>query len=429
MVAIIKSSGSLRNILHYNENKLKQHSALLIHSMNYGKDTDILNFSDKLKTLEKLTELNQRTRLNAVHISLNFDPSEKLETHTLQKISEAYMEKIGFSNQPFLVYQHYDSGHPHIHIVTTNIQRNGSRIPMQNIGRNQSENARQEIEQAFQLIQAKSKHHTLTHAFTPRNALKLQYGKADTRRAITNILDAVLPVYKYASLPELNAVLRQYNVIADRGGEYSRTFKKNGLVYRVLDEKGNKTGTPVKASLIYNNPGLKYLEEKFARNGSLKQRHKLRVKNAIDRYFVQNKGQSLETMVIELRKEQIQTVLRTNDQGIVFGITYVDHQSKCVFNGSDLGKQYSAHMILKRCNPWQVSNHGQILSAANPLKPYVKPSSPQEIIQSAETDNVPRHPSLADIANTLTRSEYEGYLPAEFRKKQIQKRKRKRPLG
>ena len=30
-------------------------------------------------------------------------------------------------------------------------------------------------------------------------------------------------------------------------------------------------------------------------------------------------------------------------------MTYVDHTTKCVFNGSDLGKQYSAKAILERC--------------------------------------------------------------------------------
>ncbi len=56
------------------------------------------------------------------------------------------MSKIGFGDQPYLVYQHFDARHPHIHIVTTNIKSDGSRIKTHNIGRNQSERARREIE-------------------------------------------------------------------------------------------------------------------------------------------------------------------------------------------------------------------------------------------------------------------------------------------
>ena len=79
MVAVIKSTNSIKNALHYNENKLKNEVAKLIHSVGFGKDTEQLGFSDKIRTLEKLTSLNERTKLNAVHISLNFDVSEKIK--------------------------------------------------------------------------------------------------------------------------------------------------------------------------------------------------------------------------------------------------------------------------------------------------------------------------------------------------------------
>jgi hypothetical protein len=40
MVAVIKSTGSVKNALHFIENKLKQEVAQLIHSMGFGKDTE-----------------------------------------------------------------------------------------------------------------------------------------------------------------------------------------------------------------------------------------------------------------------------------------------------------------------------------------------------------------------------------------------------
>ncbi len=55
-----------------------------------------------------------------------------------------------------------------------------------------------------------------------------------------------------------------------------------------------------------------------------------------------------------LQKENIQVVLRQNEKGVIYGITYVDHRSKCVFNGSHLGKQYSANAIQQRCGAGQL---------------------------------------------------------------------------
>ncbi len=255
MVAIIHNSTSLRNALHYNENKVRQKVANFIHAGNYPKDTELLSFIDKINRLERLTKLNQRAKVNSVHISLNFDLTDDLKKEKLKTIADVYMNKIGFGTQPYLVYQHNDAGHPHIHIVTTNITDEGKRISLYNLARNQSMKASKEIEQRFGLSKATAKL-SAKYELKPIDILKVQYGKSDTRRAITNILDHVLPLYKYASVAELNAVLQQYNVIADQGGKDSRIYGNHGLVYRILDMNKNKTGIPIKASLIYNKPTL-----------------------------------------------------------------------------------------------------------------------------------------------------------------------------
>jgi hypothetical protein len=424
MVAIIKTSSNLGNVLHYNENKLKQKVAELIHSMNFGKDTERLGFTDKIRTLQKLTALNERTKLNAVHISLNFDPNEKLAREKLQKITDAYMQRIGFGLQPYLVYKHTDAGHPHVHVVTTNIQHDGSGIKMKDIGRNQSEKARKEIEKEFKLVQAQQQQIKQVYALQPVNVQKVQYGHNETKRAITNVLDAIIPNYKYASLPELNAVLKQYNIVADRGSENSRTFSNNGLVYRVLDEKGQKVGSPIKSSAIYNKPGLKYLSEKFIQNAPLKQPHKLRVKNAVDLSITKHAGQTIFKLVDALEKEKIQVVLRQNDKGIIYGITYIDHQSKCVFNGSDLGKQYSANQMQERCG--QVP--GQIPEMAQKLQHNISEEHAIKVPLELQNDKViVTHNSLLnDALKVMTKSENEETIPYELRQEQIRRRKKKR---
>ncbi len=178
MVAIIHSSKSLRNALLYNENKVKQKVADFIHAGNYPKDTYLLGFSDKINRMEKLIELNQQTKINSVHISLNFDSRDILNEDILKKISDNYLSDIGFGNQPYLVYKHNDSGHPHIHIVTTNIRSDGSRISLHNLGKNESEKARKSIEQQFRLISAE-RQKKLQYNLKPVDVKKVQYGKTE----------------------------------------------------------------------------------------------------------------------------------------------------------------------------------------------------------------------------------------------------------
>ena len=146
-----------------------------------------------------------------------------------------------------MVYQHHDSGHPHIHLVTTNIEADGKRIDLHHLGIRKSEPARKALEKEFGLVQAEAQKKDKNYQLKPIVVSKAKYGKSQTKMAIQNILENVLNPYKYTSLPELNAVLNQYNVKAERGTENSKVYQTGGLLYRVLDIDGNPVGVPIKA--------------------------------------------------------------------------------------------------------------------------------------------------------------------------------------
>lgn len=341
MVVRITSPHSLKRALNYNEQKCQKGKAECIHAEGYLQQPEKMNFYEKLERLQELVSRNQRSKKsNTLHISLNFDPSEKLSSEKMTLIAQSYMEKIGFGKQPFLVYQHHDAGHPHIHIVTTSIQMDGKRIDTYNIGRNQSEAARKEIERDFKLVRAGDKKQQQIINTRPIDVQRVHYGKSETIRSITNVLDLVLNSYKYTSLAELNAILKQYNITADRGKEKSIIHSKGGLLYSLLDEKGNKIGVPVKASRLYSKPTLKMLEKKFLDNETLRQPDKRKLKASIDWVLAKSPG-SLKEFTEALLKERVQTVLRENKEGLIYGITFIDYRTKSVFNGSDIGKQYS----------------------------------------------------------------------------------------
>src|SRR5690606_20900666 len=209
------------------------------------------------------------------------------------------------------------------------------------------EPARKEIEDAFNLVKAENQ----KKEYKPEPvSARVQYGKAETKKAIENVLNFVVNNYKYTSLPELNAVLKLYNIEADKGAENSRVAKHNGLLYHALDEKGNRIGVPIKASQFYDKPTLMNLENKFAINEIKRQLDKSRIKIAIDTVFLKNNIIILPQLVKQLQKEGIDTVLRQNAEGFVYGVTFVDHKTKSVLNGSSIGKEYSAKGLQDRCD-------------------------------------------------------------------------------
>ena len=381
MVAVIKTGHSLSRILNYNENKVKEGSASAIYAANYPMDIEQLTFENKLRRLKNQAALNENVTRNSVHISLNFDPSESLSTSMLAQIADTYMDKIGYGQQPYLVYQHFDSGHPHIHIVSVKVKEDGSRIDMQNIGRNQSEQARKEIEKNFNLVKASVKEQQAS-TLKPVNIQRVQYGRSETKRAITNVLELVVNGYRFTSLPELNAVLQQYNVYADKGTENSRIFKHHGLVYRILNEAGEKVGVPIKASDIFNKPTLSFLESRYEQNEKQRQQYKSRLTNTIDQTLLKHPSSSLIDLLINLKSQGVRAVLRQNKDGLIYGITYVDHCTKCVFNGSDLGKEYSARRIQERCQ--------------QPIKKSLQPNSQTIEVHPSGTTNFHSNVLAAD---------------------------------
>lgn len=388
MVAKIISGKSLIGALNYNEKKVIQGKAELIAENGYAKDIADMNFYDKLLRLTDLAERNIKVVTNTVHISLNFDPNERINSDRLTAISKDYMHRIGFGDQPFLVYQHTDAGHPHIHIVTTNIKPTGERISLHNLGRTKSEEARQAIEKEYGLVQAAKKRRDLQ---LQRDQLrKAEYGKIDSKRAITNIVNEVIRTYRFTSIPELNAVLNQYNVTADQGAKDSRMFQKNGLIYWLTNDRGQKLGVPIKASSIYGKPTQKVLDTRFKLNKILRKSAREQLKSRIDRVIALKPTKN--EFSVALRRDGIETIFRENADGKLYGITFVDHRSKSVFNGSDVGN--SAADLSGKFRQSVTPQMGQsVVSPDNAER--------DQVFKSTGTENI-------SVIEDLLKSEYGG---------------------
>ncbi|RZJ87415.1 MAG: relaxase, partial [Chryseobacterium sp.] len=328
----------------------------------------------------------------------------------------AYMEKIGFGDQPYLIYRHNDAGHQHLHIATTSIRRNGEAINLHNIGRTLSESARKSIEKEFDLVVAESKKFHKEPGIKPADLEKAKYGRSSTKRQISNVLSGVITEYKYTSIGELNAVLRQFNVTADRGKEDTEMFAKKGLIYSLIDAKGNKIGVPIKASAFYSMPTLRNLEKRFENNKEKRKPFRQGLIKQLNKVLAKYERFTIETLNAELKMDGITLVLRKNDQGRIYGTTFIDHKNKAVFNGSDLGKLYSANSIAA-----QTSSSDQLRSYLKPVdrhSPYLKP----EQAKSAYTYLEPI--ATRGILDVLLGKSEPDYMPGTLRKRKKKKRNR-----
>ena len=349
MVAKVICGKNIKGAIAYNEHKVIQGVAECIAASRFGLSVEQLTLHQKVARFEKLLQLNARVKTNAVHISLNFHESEKLSKDELVSIASAYVDKIGFGSQPYLVYKHRDAAHPHVHIVTTNITSEGKRIDLHNIGRGRSEEARKAIEMEFGLVRAEGRR-TCENLAVPKPANPITYGRSETKKAISDVMRFVTSQYKYSSLPELNAILRHYNLTAFRGHEGSKMHQNQGLVYSIIDRKGTRVGVPIKASSIIGKPTMKALEGQFKLGSILKKAVTPETRDVIESVLASRRCTSLEAFQKQLGKKNIDVVIARSQNGQIYGLTYVDHSAKVAFKGSDLGKHLSANVIRERFN-------------------------------------------------------------------------------
>ena len=351
MVARIVSGKSIRGILNYNETKVRNAEAQILMAAGFPRDADGLSFRNKLDRFEMLSRQNEQTRTNALHITLNFSRKDAVDDDLLRSIASEYMDAIGFGAQPFLVYRHYDASHPHIHIATVNIADGGARIETHNIGKYQSEKARKAIENSYNLIRAEDQKAEMAYMLRPVRLEKARYGKTETKAAISGIVREVVSSYRFTSLSELNTVLRQFNVLANRGDPGSRMHEKGGITYHLLDTRGEKVGVPIKASSIYGSPTLRNLERKFGPNREARKPYGLRIRHQLDKAV--SEATDIVSLQARLQAQGIRILLRENAAGSVHGITFIDNGTRTVFDGRSLGKQYINRAFLEKIGSYR----------------------------------------------------------------------------
>lgn len=338
MFTKVRGNASIRSTLQYNDKKVSAGQAEIIHAANFIKDAGEMSKSDILDRFDQRISLNGRTIKPVAHIVAGFKYVDALSNNEMKLLADRYMEGIGFSEQPYVVYRHYDVTQPHMHIVTTNIREDGSRIELRDIIFWKSRQVADALADAFSLRRCERTDVNDKEVFEVKEALAVDYGKTPTQRAMSDVLNTVVEHYKYDNLGELNAGLRVYNMMVYRGKESSLLYKVGGLLYQALDGKGCKTGCPIKASRFFLKPTLKYLEKKFVENRMLKEYSRQRVGTAIE-WILAGRSTNWAGFVQSMEREGISVVLQKAGQSEA--VYFVDHRERAVFSGESVGYQYS----------------------------------------------------------------------------------------
>ena len=339
MIAKISATENLGGALGYNFKKVEKGEASILLAAELYQDREgRYTMEDVLADMEALIPKNCRTKKTVFHCSLNPHPDEKLSDEQLTQIAKEYMEALGYGKQPYIVFKHNDIAREHIHIVSLRIDGEGKKIN-DKFEKRRSKKITDTLERKFGLIPS-SKVTDKAMKETP----KIDTNKGNIKEQVANVVRMVLKHYKFCSLGELNAILSKYNLAVEEVKTEFRGKKYDGLVYVPTDDKGGKISTPINASDIGRGVGYTAVQNRI-------QKSKQNVKPLIP--TVRNKV--LQTMRTSpntekelrqrLEEQGLRVVIRKNDNGRIYGITFIDDKAGIALNGSRLGKGYAANVF------------------------------------------------------------------------------------
>ena len=339
MIAKISATENLGGALGYNFKKVeKGEASILLAAELYQDKEGTYTMAEVFADMQALIPEKFRTKKTVFHCSLNPHPDEKLSNETLMQIAKEYMEALGYGKQPYIVFKHNDIAREHIHIVSLRVDSEGKKIN-DKFEKRRSKQITDTLERKYNLIPS-SKVSNKEEVETP----KVDISKENIKEQVSNVLRMVLKHYKFCSLGELNAILSVYNLTVEEVKTEFRGKKYDGLVYVPTDDKGDKVGTPIHASDIGRGVGYTAVQNRM-------QKSKQNVKPLIP--TIRNKV--LQTMrtspKIEkelrqrLEEQGLRVVIRKNESGRIYGITFIDDKAGVALNGSRLGKGYAANIF------------------------------------------------------------------------------------
>ena len=129
MVAKINIGSNLYGALAYNQEKVDEGLGKVIGSRLVFEPADgAFSVSECMNNFMRFVPAHFRTEKPVFHVSINPHPDDRLSDDQLADIGHEYMQRLGYGNQPYLIFKHEDIGREHIHIVSLRIDSNGKKI-------------------------------------------------------------------------------------------------------------------------------------------------------------------------------------------------------------------------------------------------------------------------------------------------------------
>ncbi|WP_289703465.1 conjugal transfer protein MobB [Bacteroides caecimuris] len=397
MVAKISLGNSIYGALAYNAEKInKEKGRLLDTNKIYNDGSGSVNIHKAHEDFKRWMPTATRTEKPMVHISLNPHPDDHPTDAELTQIAREYMEKMGFGDMPFLIFKHEDIERHHVHIVALRVKTDGTCISDRN-NFYRSKDICRELEKKYNLRPSERE------KISPDTPIRKIDISGDMKRQVANTVKMVGMRYKFQTLGEFNAILSLYNVRAEQTDGRVNGREYHGLVYFAIDDSGNVVASPFKASRLGKFASRTAIDNRFVR---AKDRIDVNpTRTVVADVLAQSTNKS--DFVARLKAARIDVLFRYTEEGRIYGVTFIDHNTMTVLNGSRLGKDYSANAFERRFNGEQTQpDMPVVIPVTDTHTPDADTSTPNDTTSSApegtsQTQNPTPQPAVHHSDNDM----------------------------
>lgn len=333
MVAKISIGSSLYGAISYNGEKINEAKGRILGSNKVVIPPDgHVDIARMVEDFKSFMPKMGRTKKPVLHISLNPHPEDKLTDQDFEILAREYLDKLGFGEQPWVMYKHEDIDRHHIHIVTVNVNEQGKRLNQAFLFR-RSKKITSELEDNYNL------HKAQRERVSPDTPITKLDPAGDIKRQLANIVKLVGMRWQFQTLGEYNAILSLYNIRCEATDGKVNGREYHGLVYFATNDAGETIANPFKASRLGKFASRSAVENKFERSAtSINLKPSRRIISSVI-----NDSSGKDDFIAKLREKGIDILIRENNDGRIYGVTFIDHNTHTVLNGSRLGREFSAN--------------------------------------------------------------------------------------
>ncbi len=339
IIEIEKPTESVMPALDYNENKVLLGVAEVVGYANL----ECVDYDYVHDVFSRMQKTPYFIRQMSFHASVNPSAEDKCTQEQVLDFITLMMETLGYKDQPYLIYKHFDIEREHYHIVSIRADKNGRKINNYYEQKKTTALMQRVCENYDFSVVPKGYRKSLTDDGKKTDNKKIR--RLDLKKELTpQIRDILIKtmMYDFRDSEQFACVLERYGVGIE---EHSSQSGKSYTFY-ALDKDGERASNAIPEFSI----GLKIqdmLDEQVSVNKTyhpVRKRERERLKSLIDSAFKYSKSEQHFINILE-NKGITAHMHCANEGELPYGITFVDHLTKSVFKENELGGVISAQKI------------------------------------------------------------------------------------